>query len=224
MDRQLITAKSKSNSSANKKKEQGLGTRQDIMTAAEYVFFDKGVAATTLELIAEKANVTRGAIYWHFKNKNQLLEQVIDGAIIPLLDSFREALIGTSSPGIDQLRKASIEIISDIIHSPSHQRRLAIALLKCEYTSEFAHLTERHVNYHEEIREVLITYLTKIAASQDMLFRSPSLIAESILFYYTGLLTQFLKHPDKINLQQDLSDYIDIFINSILSKQAEKTP
>ena len=57
----------------HKKKEQGLVTRQKILAAAEHVFFEKGAALTSLEQIAETANVTRGAIYGHFKNKNMNL-------------------------------------------------------------------------------------------------------------------------------------------------------
>ena len=63
MDTNIITRAAKSNNVMHKKKEQGLVTRQKILAAAEHVFFEKGAALTSLEQIAETANVTRGAIY-----------------------------------------------------------------------------------------------------------------------------------------------------------------
>ena len=53
---------------ARKTKEDALITRDLILDAAERVFLRRGVARTALQEIAEEANLTRGAIYWHFQN------------------------------------------------------------------------------------------------------------------------------------------------------------
>jgi TetR/AcrR family acrAB operon transcriptional repressor len=50
-------------------KEEALETRNRIIDAAEEVMFARGVAQTSLADVADAAGVTRGAIYWHFKNK-----------------------------------------------------------------------------------------------------------------------------------------------------------
>ena len=48
-------------------------TRNDILKAALILFDEQGYAQTTLSTIARKAKVTRGAIYWHFENKEEIL-------------------------------------------------------------------------------------------------------------------------------------------------------
>ncbi len=53
-------------------KEEAEQTRQALLDAALVIFSRKGFAATGLEEIAERAKVTRGAIYHHFKNKRDL--------------------------------------------------------------------------------------------------------------------------------------------------------
>ena len=40
-----------------------------VLDAAEIVFKQQGVAASTLNDIAKMAGMTGGAIYWHFKDK-----------------------------------------------------------------------------------------------------------------------------------------------------------
>ncbi len=202
----------------NKKKEQGLATRQDIMAAAEEVFFERGATATTLEQIAERANVTRGAIYWHFKNKSELLAQIIDKAVIPLLDSFRTKLHeDTAEASIEHLHQSSTETLLTIVRSSDYKRRLAITLLKCEYTEEFQYLIDKHMLYHDEAHEILVTYLKKIEARASVLSKTPEVIAEAFLFYIMGMLTQFFKEPDKVNIERHVTDYLDIFFLSLIN-------
>jgi len=60
---------------ARRTKEEAEGTRTRIVDAAERVFRDKGVAHASLEDVAAAARVTRGAIYWHFKDKAELFRR-----------------------------------------------------------------------------------------------------------------------------------------------------
>ncbi|MDS7773050.1 TetR family transcriptional regulator, partial [Klebsiella oxytoca] len=55
---------------ARKTKQQALETRQHILDVALRLFSQQGVSSTSLAAIAKAAGVTRGAIYWHFKNKS----------------------------------------------------------------------------------------------------------------------------------------------------------
>ncbi len=61
---------------ARKTKLQALETRQQILNAAIWEFSARGVASTSLTDIANAAGVSRGAIYWHFKNKVELFNGV----------------------------------------------------------------------------------------------------------------------------------------------------
>jgi TetR/AcrR family acrAB operon transcriptional repressor len=63
---------------AKRTKEDANLTRTGILDAAERIFCAKGVGTATLAEIASEAGVTRGAIYWHFRNKDALLTAVCD--------------------------------------------------------------------------------------------------------------------------------------------------
>ncbi len=58
---------------ARKSKEDAQATREGILDAAVACFHEHGVVATTLAMIAARAGYTRGAVYWHFKNKTEVL-------------------------------------------------------------------------------------------------------------------------------------------------------
>lgn len=59
-----------------KTKADALKTRQHLIETAITQFAARGVGNTTLNDIADAAQVTRGAIYWHFSNKTQLFNEV----------------------------------------------------------------------------------------------------------------------------------------------------
>ena len=59
-----------------KTKQQALETRQHILDVALRLFSQQGVSSTSLAAIAKEAGVTRGAIYWHFKNKSDLFNEI----------------------------------------------------------------------------------------------------------------------------------------------------
>ena len=57
------------------------GTRGNIATAARKLFERDGVRTTTVTAIAREANVTRELVYYHFGNKNGVIEAVIASTI-----------------------------------------------------------------------------------------------------------------------------------------------
>ena len=61
---------------AKRTKAEALKTRQELIETAIAQFAQRGVSKTTLNDIADAANVTRGAIYWHFENKTQLFNEM----------------------------------------------------------------------------------------------------------------------------------------------------
>jgi TetR/AcrR family acrAB operon transcriptional repressor len=64
-------------------KEDSEQTRAAIMDAAELAFFAQGFPATSLEQISRAAGVTRGAFYWHFKDKTDLLAALHERSFVP---------------------------------------------------------------------------------------------------------------------------------------------
>ena len=63
---------------ARKTKEQAQQTRQDILMGALNVFSEKGFSRSTLSDIAKRIGMTRGAVYWHFKDKREILVELIE--------------------------------------------------------------------------------------------------------------------------------------------------
>ncbi len=53
-------------------------TRKEILKAALDIFSKKNYSNVTIVEIAKQAGLTKGAVYWHFKNKNDILAQLLN--------------------------------------------------------------------------------------------------------------------------------------------------
>lgn len=53
-------------------------TKGKILDAAEAMILDQGFSATSLDRVLEKTGLTKGAFFYHFKNKNELLKALVD--------------------------------------------------------------------------------------------------------------------------------------------------
>jgi len=72
---------------ARRTKEEAEKTYHMLLEAAAEQFTMHGVAATTLNDIAQAAGVTRGALYWHFKGKEDIIRALWENyAVGPVKD------------------------------------------------------------------------------------------------------------------------------------------
>jgi AcrR family transcriptional regulator len=57
---------------------EGRDAREALLDAALAVFAERGYRDATVDAIAERAGFSKGALYWHFKSKDELLVALLD--------------------------------------------------------------------------------------------------------------------------------------------------
>jgi TetR/AcrR family transcriptional regulator, acrAB operon repressor len=130
---------------ARKTKEDAQETRHAILDAAEQVFQKHGVSRTSLAQIAEAAGMTRGAIYWHFKNKAALFDAMIERVFDPLEAKMAEAMAQGVEDPLRSQRDLAVYFIERVAAEPQYLRILEISWHKCEYVGEMATSRDNHL-------------------------------------------------------------------------------
>ncbi|HEY9066638.1 MAG TPA: TetR family transcriptional regulator [Burkholderiaceae bacterium] len=134
---------------ARRTKEEALATRSHILDTAERVFEERGVSGTSLNEIAKAAGLTRGAIYWHFENKADLFNAMMERATLPLeqidVASFKES---DATPA--QICAGFVDILRRVVRDPQLRRVFDIATHKVEYVGEMDAVRLRHVEWRNE--------------------------------------------------------------------------
>lgn len=131
-------------------KRDALETREKLLDSAEWLFQAQGVSATSLESIARRAGVSRGAIYWHFKDKGALFNAMMDRITLPLEIAFDVAACPTAPSNgkfdlLLRIRQATLDALSQIVNDAQMRRVLEVSTQKVEYVDALQAVRLRHI-------------------------------------------------------------------------------
>lgn len=121
-----------------KAKGEALKTKERLLDAAEAVFRERGVTRTSLAEVATAAGMTRGAVYWHFKDKADLFHAMCDRATMPLDAVFERAGDSELDDPMATLRELSVGALQSLAADPRAQRVFEIIFHKTERVGELA--------------------------------------------------------------------------------------
>jgi AcrR family transcriptional regulator len=72
--------------------------KNGLMSAAVKVLSREGVSGLTMDDVAMEAGVAKGTLYVYFKNKQDLLKELVETAIAPMVDELTSILESNASP------------------------------------------------------------------------------------------------------------------------------
>ncbi len=112
------------------------------MRAAETLFLDKGYENVSLDEIATAAGVTRGAVHWHFRNKQGVLFAIRDDMRLPMQDLADQLAKDTTLVPLDALGNVISatfrRLQADPRQRPPSQSTLAVGQSRrCRYSKRW---------------------------------------------------------------------------------------
>lgn len=113
---------------ARKTKEEAQATREGILDAAQVCFHEYGVAGTSLAMIGARAGFTRGAVYWHFKNKTEVLTAMIDRERVPFIERLRRTTSAKRNTPVVDLRSALLVSFQELADDERLRNMMEIML------------------------------------------------------------------------------------------------
>lgn len=136
-------------------KEDAAATRQRLLDTAERVFLAHGVARTSLQHIADAAGVTRGAVYWHFKDKTDLFLALMGRVALPCEQCIAAAQSGRDGDALAALRGVALAGVAYLRQDEGAYRLFTIAMHRVDFSDELASLRERVIAANQ-------TYITQL--------------------------------------------------------------
>lgn len=180
-----------------KTKEDAELTRQRIIDAAREVFLSRGVSRSTLEHIAAQAGVTRGAIYWHFKNKAEIFHAMREQVFLPLIDRMDDTLTEESNDAITQIENSLCDTVHQLNQNTAMRQIYEIMMIKCEYVDEFSTVLQQILQNCSSITEKMQSAYERAQAQQLLATNlSPKALALDTHLFFSGLLHMWVKDAD----------------------------
>ena len=84
--------------SVSTRPERGEATRDALLAAARALFAERGYAGVGTEEVVRRAGVTRGALYHHFRDKQDLFRAVFEQTEAELVESIGARVDGVVDP------------------------------------------------------------------------------------------------------------------------------
>ncbi|HLX24359.1 MAG TPA: TetR family transcriptional regulator [Usitatibacter sp.] len=202
---------------ARRTKEEAQETRTRILDAAEVVFHDKGVANSSLEEIAAEADLTRGAIYWHFKDKAELFDAMMQRVALPVEDILERAGGGRCDlEPLQVLRRATADVLLRTARDTRVQRVFDIAYHKCEYVGDAAGVRERHIASQSECLKTIESAMRACVESGALPKTvNPREAAIGALSLVSGLIANWVLAPKSFSLERHAESLVDIWFRGL---------
>ncbi len=184
-----------------KTKAEALKTREDLLLSALDTFYDRGVGRASLNEIAQNAGVTRGALYWHFKNKEDLFDALFQHIFNQVNADLQNDIL-TDSPDLwDNFHCCLLNMFERIQNNENHRKFFNILHLKCEHTEQNEAIIKLMTSY-TEMWDTMLTSTLSACVKQKVL--PPDLdIPSAVLFVQsnvTGLIRLWLARPTQFDL------------------------
>jgi TetR/AcrR family acrAB operon transcriptional repressor len=200
-------------------KEEAQETRERILDAAEAVFHDRGVAHSSLEEIAAEAQVTRGAIYWHFKDKAELFDAMMQRVALPAEDMLEMAGGKGDAKPVEVLRRATLEVLLRTARDTRVQRVFDIAYHKCEYVGDAAGVRERHVASQQEcLKTIEGAFRACIEGNHLPASLNPREAAIGTMSLVSGLIANWVLAPKSFSLEKHAKALVDTWFRGLQGK------
>ena len=203
---------------ARRTKEEAQQTREAIIEAAETVFHRKGVTATSLNDIANEAGFTRGAVYWHFRNKHDIFLAIVDD-LMASMDVFHQQIVNPDEADpLGRFYDLLMHLVQQVADNPRRRRCYEIIFLMCERTKENEVLTEKHRDKYAEGADRIRAALSQAIIKQQLPDKLDIDQAVSQLHVQlTGMIYISLIIPDRFDIRTEGKRIIDAYFCGLKS-------
>jgi TetR/AcrR family acrAB operon transcriptional repressor len=194
-------------------KEEAQETRNRILDAAEVIFQGKGVSRTSLADVAAQAGVTRGAIYWHFRNKLDLFDAMVQRVLAPVEARLAQLQAHEPDLSLETVRSLVLYFLEQVESDARVHRVLETAWHKCEHVGEMARMRDLHLECGNRHLDVMAAALR---AAQQRGGLSPALdprhAALGLMALVDGLVVNWTLDREAFALSRIAPAVVDAYL------------
>lgn len=201
---------------ARKTKEEAQATREGILDAAQVCFHEYGVAGTSLAMIGARAGFTRGAVYWHFKNKTEVLTAMIDRERVPFIERLRRTTSAKRTTPILDLRSALLVSFRELAEDERLRNMMEI-MLRNDLSVESQAM---QVLQLEASREELGIFAAAFQRARELGQLRDGVdvdtVARIVSTSLTGVLYSAMLEPELFEIQRDGAQTLDAILSAFV--------
>lgn len=190
-------------------------TRNAILKAAVNVFAEKGYCRSTINDIASAAHVTRGAFYWHFKNKVDVFTALAQNIDEPLQQIY-EPVLTDENATLEDLKHMIYKLFHMITTDVQFQKIYEILNFKTELHGELSELMHKFRKDYEKYI-FLIEHILSHLQKKEEIRNNINIKAASagLLSFFVGIMDTWLMHKELFSLQEYGMEMLNVYFKGL---------
>ena len=206
---------------ARRTKEEAEQTRDAILDSALDVLYEKGFSRTTFDEIAKRINLTKGAVYWHFRNKVDLLAMLMKKKFS---EKHQKTWEGYSKPKtLQELRKLYETLCLSIETDYDFRKYLFFIIFQMEWseavTAKVLEQIREIVDYQWiELKETLTLIKKSGEISSDVDIEELTCI---ISFFWRGTLNAYISKRHPFGLTKTILTGFDLIMDGVKTEKVK---
>ena len=179
-------------------------TKEDIIEVASYLFSEYTYLGASMSDIAKKLNISKPALYYHFKSKAEIYKKVLDRIFYELKSSITEA------SGEKAIDKKLYRLIKNYLDFGLKEKNLIRALM-LKLSPSNLEINEHIVNLREKIVNLIQPLIEEVILNKKMAGETDSYLITSLLAgMMDGLLLEYSFLNKKIDSEKVSNQIINI--------------
>lgn len=204
-------------------KAEAQETRERLLDAAIEVFRVEGVSRPSLTKVAERAGLTRGAVYGHFENKADLFEALCERVRLPAEELARCEEKAGREP-LASLRDWCLAVLRDAVVDPERRAIFQILFQNSEFVMQ-AGIRDRRLETRrrggDRIRRLVARAVELGELPPDLdVDRAARLVHHSAV----GMLVHWLFDTEEFDLASDAEAFADALIHMLQGAPSLRRP
>ena len=201
-----------------KAKGESEATYSALLDAAEREFTRKGVARTTLNDVASAAGLTRGALYWHFKDKSALVQAMCDRVFLPMQALLNELAASAGGDALLALRQMMLHMLMQVAQNARQRAVFDIMFHHCEKNDDIAFVSNEKQKRGECLAKLELIVREAVSQGRLPVATDSALVVQAINGYLIGLIYEWLMDPDAYDLGRHAGAMIDLFLAGLVAR------
>ncbi len=199
-------------------KEEAAKTRSRILRAALAEFSARGYNAARLEVIARRADVTRGAVYWHFSGKAALYQALLE-AYSSRGDAIAAQAVGEGGSIREILERAIVRLLEAVERDPALRQAMELSLFKTERTPEVRRVERQRVRASQAMQQGIVRGLEEgVRRGELRTDVPPAEMARGMMALINGAIYLRLVDPSSPSLTESGPALAKIYLGGVSAK------
>ncbi len=197
------------------KEIQPKDTANRILIQAMRIFLEKGYHGTSIDDITKAAGLTKGALYWHFGSKEDLLKRIVKEFERRFLDGLIQAVKDVQGDILDKMEK----FFRYNAAFSYYNRELCVS-----FTTLAAELVGAHHGTEPEFKRVYKKYQKFLSnlilqGKKEKIFKKeidPGLTALIIIAFHDGILIRWFMNRSEIDGEAYVNTFKKIMLEGLM--------